>query len=201
MSEQKREELTTFYQEVCRVHDGIADFRAKLLALLPIASGAGIFLLVGNQPGDAELPHLLPIGVFGVLITLGLFFYELRGIQKCNGLIKIAKRIENRLTPAFKCLGAFNFRLNAVFGGLVGATGAALVIYPTVIGAWVYVAGVEWYESLDRNGWTMVVAAAAVIGFALLGKLIDILQGKQLDHELKKLDAKLNSRGAEFSSE
>ena len=37
--------LLAEYAEVCTSHAGITDFRAKLLALLPIASGAGIALL------------------------------------------------------------------------------------------------------------------------------------------------------------
>ena len=34
------------YEHIWKAHDGISDFRAKLLALLPLASGAGIFLLL-----------------------------------------------------------------------------------------------------------------------------------------------------------
>jgi hypothetical protein len=37
------------FEEVCKMHAGIADFRHKLLALLPVASGAGIFLLLGEK--------------------------------------------------------------------------------------------------------------------------------------------------------
>lgn len=34
-----KEQLLSYYGEVCRSHEAITDFRAKLLALLPIASG------------------------------------------------------------------------------------------------------------------------------------------------------------------
>jgi hypothetical protein len=42
-------DVKNVYDDVCRRHDGIADFRAKLLTLLPIASGAWIFLLIGKD--------------------------------------------------------------------------------------------------------------------------------------------------------
>ena len=35
------------YGEICKSHEAISQFRAKLLALLPIASGAGALVLLG----------------------------------------------------------------------------------------------------------------------------------------------------------
>lgn len=57
-SDQGREILEFEYEEVCRSHAAIVDFRGKLLALLPIASGAGIFLLLEQRPQDAPRPRL-----------------------------------------------------------------------------------------------------------------------------------------------
>ncbi|WP_152912386.1 hypothetical protein [Candidatus Rhodobacter oscarellae] len=74
------EALTTVYDEVCRAHDGIADFRAKLLTVLPFASGRGINLLLGGEDANAN-EHLGAIGLFGAFVTIGLFIYELREIQ------------------------------------------------------------------------------------------------------------------------
>ena len=48
-SQEKRvdpENLRAVYEQICRGPDGIADFRAELLALLPIVSGAGLFPLL-----------------------------------------------------------------------------------------------------------------------------------------------------------
>lgn len=69
----KKEALRTAYQEVCRSYHAIADFRAKLLGLLPLASGTGIYLLA---KGDTN--YLVPLGIFGFVVTLGLFVYEIR---------------------------------------------------------------------------------------------------------------------------
>ena len=78
MADIKPDELRAAYEEVCKAHDGIAEFRAKLLALLPLASGAGVFLLLSKDLGSDSRPHLLGVGVYGVIIALGLFLYELR---------------------------------------------------------------------------------------------------------------------------
>jgi len=73
--------LLAEYAEVCKSHAGITDFRAKLLALLPIDSGAGIGLLIARESGGisgTEAGLLIALGIFGAVVTAGLFLYELR---------------------------------------------------------------------------------------------------------------------------
>ena len=167
--------VTAAYERVCQSHDGIAEFRAKLLALLPLASGAGIFLLLGDpQHARTNTPHFLPVGIFGSFITVGLFIYELRGIQKCRRLIEGAKRLEAvLLPPELAEYGAFRCRPKAAFGGVVGAVGAALVIYPSVIGAWMYVASAGW------TGVWWLPPAAAGLSF-LFGFVVNWWEEKEL---------------------
>src|SRR5215216_2596040 len=95
MIEIKPEDLRIVYSEVCRSYHAIADFRAKLLALLPIASGAGGLLILGQKEKLNE--YLGPIGVFGAAVTLGLSVDELRGIQRCKALIKAGKALETKM--------------------------------------------------------------------------------------------------------
>ena len=84
------------YAEVCRSYHGIDEFRAKLLALLPLASGTGIFVML--EPGSpAGLSYLSAVGAFGLLASLGLYAYELRGIQRCNRLIRIGAPLEEHI--------------------------------------------------------------------------------------------------------
>jgi hypothetical protein len=64
------------YQELCASYRFIDDFRARLLGFLPLASAGGIFLLLGPFAKNAA-QYLLPVGLFGFTITLGLFSYEL----------------------------------------------------------------------------------------------------------------------------
>jgi hypothetical protein len=92
--------LLAEYAEVCRSHAGITDFRAKLLALLPIASGAGIGLLITRESGGisrTEAGLLIALGIFGAVITGGLFLYELREIDVCKQLRNHATWIERQL--------------------------------------------------------------------------------------------------------
>jgi hypothetical protein len=64
--EEWRTILLAEYQEVCRSHAGITDFRAKLLALLPLASGAGVGLLLAQSDGGVSTMEA------GVLAAWGL---------------------------------------------------------------------------------------------------------------------------------
>jgi len=67
------------YEQICKSHAAIAEFRAKLLALIPLASGAGVFTVLGKfTPGHGQ-QLLAPIGLLG--FAFGLFVYELRGIE------------------------------------------------------------------------------------------------------------------------
>jgi hypothetical protein len=98
--QERRQILLAEYQEVCKSHTGITDFRAKLLALLPIASGAGVGLLVVQ--GQAELSTtqaglLVALGIFGAVVTVGLFLYELRQVDICKQLRNHATWIEKQL--------------------------------------------------------------------------------------------------------
>jgi hypothetical protein len=92
-----KEQLLAYYGEVCRSHNAITDFRAKLLALLPIASGTGIGLLATQA--DGEIPTWLPVvlGTFGALVTVGLFFYEFHQMDDCQQLRNHGVWIENQL--------------------------------------------------------------------------------------------------------
>ena len=137
-SPQAGADLRAIYEEICRAHDGIADFRAKLLALLPIASGAGIFLLLDKDVTDAKM-HLFSIGVFGALVSFGLYLYELRGIQRCEVLTRCGQNAEQAILRNANCLATFTDEPPAAFC-IVGNIGAALIVYPAFISAWAYVA-------------------------------------------------------------
>jgi len=153
MDDEKRikpEDLRAEYQEVCQSHRAITEFRGKLLALLPLASGTGIYLLMTKKAEPIETKHLMAIGLFGCLVTLGLFLHERRGILQCGDLIKLGKALEKRMgldegeyKGQFtleddyynKPTGIRNFK-----NEFIGPVGAAYVIYLAMIAAWLYVA-------------------------------------------------------------
>lgn len=131
----RSEDLRSVYAEICKSYHGIDDFRARLLALLPIASGAGGLLILADK--DTVKNFLGPIGIFGALITLGLFIFELRGIQKCNVLIKMGQAIETEMKVKS---GPFRTYPRGHLNGVISAVTAAYVVYLTILAAWCYLA-------------------------------------------------------------
>lgn len=142
MTNDENENLRTAYRELSTSYRAIDDFRAKLLGFLPLATGTGIFLVLGNfkdidRPRDEETTQLLTaVGIFGFLITLGLFLYEIYGIKKCCALIQAGRRMEKSMQIA---AGQFIRRPQNV-ARLINEPFAAGVIYPAVLAAWVYFA-------------------------------------------------------------
>ncbi len=93
-----RETLRAQYSEVCRAHTAITDFREKLLALLPIASGTAIGLLVFQEDGSNDRGLLLlALGLLGVAVTFGLYLYEIRQIDLCKQLRNHGAWLEDQL--------------------------------------------------------------------------------------------------------
>ena len=153
--------LRLAYQEICKTHQNIADFRAKLLGFLPLASGAGLWAWLDGNPTQPVSPYAWAVGVFGFLVTLGLFFYELRGIQRSLALERSAIAIEVALgLPT----GQFLEQPEPYLRGLVSPRAASWLIYTTVLGGWAYLAGVQRFGAF----WAAVVAGIGVIVVAFL---------------------------------
>jgi hypothetical protein len=145
----------TLYQRVCDSYQAVDDFRTKLLGLLPVATGTGVFLLLSGkaelfeQGGQTELAAALAaIGIFGLLFTFGLFSYELFGTKKCHYLISCGKRIEDDLGVE----GQFRSRPPSL-ARCINEPFAASIIYPACMAAWAYVAIVFSYGP-SFAGWT-----------------------------------------------
>jgi hypothetical protein len=73
------------YQQICESHRAIVDFRAKLLGLLPLGTGATVFVVFKDVYGTNKERLLAPLGIVGFVVMLGLLVYELRGIQDYGG--------------------------------------------------------------------------------------------------------------------
>ena len=129
--------LRAEYQEICDSHRAITDFRGKLLGLLPIASGAGIFLLL-DKPIKASdttfTTFLVAAGIFGATVTIGLFFYEYGGMIECHRLRQCGENLEREL----KLESDFS-RFRKTWPDLVGPALAGAVVYFAVIAAWLFV--------------------------------------------------------------
>ena len=176
------QDLINVYDQLCQSYRAIDDFRAKLLGFLPLASAGGAFLLLSDvlvNPEKSKLvkPFLEPLGLFGFVITLGLFFYEIYGIRKCHALIEAGKKLERSLGITD---GQFNRRprnvlyvINEVF-----ATG---VIYPAVLAGWMFLAFVFPQPQSDQPPATGPALTAAVWVF-VVGFLVTLIYNLELPH-------------------
>jgi len=129
------------YDQLCQSYRAIDDFRAKLLGFLPLASAGGAFLLlnevlVNPEKSKVAKPFLEPLGLFGFVVTLGLFFYEIYGIRKCHALIEAGKQIECSMGIND---GQFMRRPRNVLY-IINEVFATGVIYPAVLASWMFLA-------------------------------------------------------------
>ncbi|MGR9116265.1 MAG: hypothetical protein ACU85E_10905 [Gammaproteobacteria bacterium] len=131
--------LIAVYSEVCASYGRIDDFRARLLGLLPLFTGAGIFGLVQKQNQELSAEALAAAGAFGAVVTIGLLFYELRGVQRCIALACLGKILENKM----KVRGQFVCWPHSV-GRFINEPIAAGFVYSSVLAAWSWVGTSSW---------------------------------------------------------
>jgi hypothetical protein len=84
-------DVMTSYDQLCLSYRVIDDFRAKLLSFVPFVTGGGIVSWPGRTD-DVPRDFVLPVGLLGVAVTIGLFAYELYGI-------KFSRRPEASFSP------------------------------------------------------------------------------------------------------
>jgi hypothetical protein len=171
------------YDEICKSHQAIDEFRMKRLGLLPLASLAGIFVLskfdilssTSGSTSEQQLRELVAfIAIFASLFTLALFVYEIRGILKCCDLIESGYEIEKKLGvfgqftvckqehgSATNNDGAKQNRRHRIFNGKV----AACFIYALVFAAWVFLALHFGFGLNNLNCMITAPASGLVLGF------------------------------------
>ncbi|MCW3108238.1 MAG: hypothetical protein JWQ09_2744 [Segetibacter sp.] len=161
----EEDELIKVYDKCSEGYHRVDDFRAKLLGFLPLASGVAIFGALYIEPKDPlsdtlskEAKNIISgnfvaLGTFGVLITLGLLIYELKGIAKCTQFIFLGSWIESKMKESRKgnidkkenfdnfLSGYFTelAKRKTIMGNVVTEPVASAIIYSTVIAAWSYV--------------------------------------------------------------
>jgi hypothetical protein len=140
-AEEKRNQIRKdMYQELCQSYHQIDDFRAKLLAALPVASAGGAFFLIGGKLDNladgkalaAAAPLLTAVGAFGATVTVALLCYEIYGIMRCGALINAGISLEQALGVNGQFISRPNEYINEPF--------AAAIIYPAVVAGWSYLA-------------------------------------------------------------
>jgi len=166
-------DLIKVYDQLCESYRAIDDFRAKLLGFLPLASAGGAFLLL-NDPEKITFakPLLGPLGLFGFVVSLGLFFFEIYGIRKCHALINAGKKIECALGitdgPFLRRPGSVLYVINEPF--------AAGIIYPAVLAAWMFLIKVYPQPQTEQPPAIEAALMAAVWVF-VAGFLVTVIYG------------------------
>jgi hypothetical protein len=88
---------------------------------------------------DVGSKRLLSSDALGVLVTLGLLFYELRGLELCGKLIRTGEKLEIELKLDY---GQFKSKPEEKIFGMIGAEAAAYTVYLSVLLGWIYIAWV-----------------------------------------------------------
>lgn len=158
------------YKQICTSYYAIDDFRTKLLGFLPLATGAGIFLLVDDEKKIAAVePYLRPIGLFGFVVTLGLFCFELHGILKCTRLIGAGEELEIKLGIQ-EGEGQFRDRPLGVLG-FINEPFASGVIYPAVLAAWAFLA-MDFKLKQDYSAFSLFQDATWAVWVFIVGFIV-----------------------------
>lgn len=151
--------LLEVYKQLNAGYHAVDDFRAKLLGFLPLASGVAFICLLDPAKASSVTPHLKEIGIAGMLVTLGLLIYELKGIMKCTDFIFSGKAIEEKLLVGSSLSGKFSelAKEKNTIWGYVTEPVASAIVYATVMAGWAYVA---FYRS---NIWPSLITWIAVV--------------------------------------
>ena len=161
MTADEQQSLRSAYDQLCQSYRAIDDFRAKLLALLPLVTGGGL-VLASKNAAEINPDLFFPVGAFGALVTLGLLSYEIYGIRKCHALIIAGRRLEARLGLG---TGQFIARPRDVWG-VLNEPFAAAIIYPAVIAAWTFLAAYSHPASrVDLAVWVFAFGFTSILGY------------------------------------
>lgn len=128
-----RASMCAVYAQVSENYRAIDDLRLRLLGLLPLATGTGIFVFLAGHNITAAIS--VPVGVFGMVVTISLYFYELHGIEKCAHYIARGAQLEADLNVR----GSFTNRPHKVFG-IVSELVPSALIYPASFAGWLFLA-------------------------------------------------------------
>jgi hypothetical protein len=164
-ADDRRSSMQAVYAQVGDNYRQIDDLRLRLLALLPLATGTGLLVLLGGHGVSAAID--VPAGAFGMVATLSLYFYELHGIEKCAHYIDRGAQLENDLGVP----GSFTNRPHHIFGVVSELLPSAL-IYPASFAGWLFLALYQAGPGVR----SAVTVAVLVVGAAASMKTIEVME-------------------------
>ena len=181
------------YEQTCRTYHGIDDFRAKLLGLLPLATGAGLLVLQTKQATSVR-ELAVAAGVFGFVATIGLFAYELHGIKRCHYILYTGTQLEQDLGV----FGQFSSRPPKMW--YFDEPFAASIIYSASLAGWAVLAFSFSFLGWDFSLKWLVWAAVAVMVFTVSFWRSRVLTKAMVDGftaEYRKMQADLKAQHGE----
>jgi hypothetical protein len=101
MGEEQPAALLKLYEQICNNFRLLTDIRFKLLAFLPIATGAAVAF-----SRDQDLGARAAISLFGLVVTIGLIIYNTRNDQLYGELAERGAEIERALGAGNGMFGA-----------------------------------------------------------------------------------------------
>jgi hypothetical protein len=105
----------------------------KLLGLVPLVNGAALLTAVLGI-GSSQAQAIVVLSLFGAVVTLGLFWWELRNIRYCLWYIALAEPFEAAVLAQVGVRDELRKRPSAPGG--IGKRRAEKLIYSTVIFSW-----------------------------------------------------------------
>jgi hypothetical protein len=191
----RRDVLLTEYTEVSQNFRMLTDIRFKLLAFLPIASGAAA-AVISRRGGGVDA---LGLALFGLVVTAGLVTYNGRNDQLYDTLVGRAAAIERSLgvpDGAFANRPRDWFRLDVwrEIGWEIDHRTAVATIYYASIALWLYAAFSASGELAARHHegswwWIDLICLALAVVVTGVGSRVVKNRKKQAAKRLRTLAA------------
>jgi Na+/proline symporter len=146
------ENIRGVYDQLSTAYHAVDDFRARLIGLLPLASGVAFIGLLDPTKTNALTSHLREIGLLGMVITFGLLIYELKGIKKCTDFIFSGEAMEQVLLKGTSLTGKFTELTKSApkFWKFATEPVASAIVYATVMAGWTFVASSSEHMEKDK---------------------------------------------------
>lgn len=181
----------------------LADTRFKLLAFVPTLAGAAIaFFTKTGAPETA-----LAVGILGFIMTIGIFFYDIRNTQFYDAAVHRAKWLEALLdlpvcTQSKPIGGLFNERPGhkLKFFGLfeVWHDRGLSLAYGAALGGWSYIIANSSFALAQSTNQPFALIIAAIVGILCAWQYehLSNLKKPQPNEELKK---EIKGRGVKMA--
>lgn len=135
-SDDRKDILLSVYSEICNGWRTLTNVRFKLLGLLPLISGTVLITLLSTRDSSYRLDGhwQVVVGMFGLVVTLGLLIYEKRNSSLYNDLIGRGRQIENELG-----VHTGHFRGRPEAGKIIKHSAGLNTIYTGTVVVWIII--------------------------------------------------------------